>query len=206
MNQLNQLKQFTIVVADTDEVAEAARDMGGDVLLSTPLTAPQAWNAGAAAARGTWLGLGADDLYFHDGWLEALWPLLETCDGGLIGLDDGADSFHRMGWATHFVASRRFCIEHLGGVLVPPVYSHGMVDVEVNRIAQSRGLFTYCPDALVEHLHPDWNKAAPDALYARDLSGDKRLFSVRSAAGFPVVWEPVVFPLPVVKSRAKRAK
>jgi hypothetical protein len=111
-----------------------------------------------------------------------------------------------MGWATHFVASRRFCVEQLGGVLMPPVYAHGMTDVEVNRVAQSRGLFTYCADALVEHLHPDWGKAAPDALYSRDLSGDKRLFTVRSSAGFPIAWEPVVFPLPAVTVKAKKRK
>lgn len=196
-----------IVVADTDEVAEVAREAGSKVICSSsPITAPQAWNRGAAVASAAWFGLGADDLYFHDGWLEALWPLLEAHDGEVIGLNDGADSFHRLGCATHFVASRAFCINHMGGVLVPPVYAHGMVNAEVNRIAQSLNLFTYCPDALVEHLHPDWGKAAPDALYARDLSGDKRLFSVRAAAGFPVEWQPVVLPLPVVKSRAKKAK
>jgi glycosyltransferase involved in cell wall biosynthesis len=192
-----------IVVADTDEVAEVARDMGGDVLLSTPLTAPQAWNVGAAAARGAWFGLGADDIYFHPGWLEALWPMLETHDGGIIGLNDGATSWQRVGFATHFVASRRFCVEQLGGVFIPPVYGHGMVDVEVCRVAQSRGLFTYCHDALVEHLHPDWGKVATDALYSRDLSSDERLFTAREAAGFPVEWEPVVFPLSVGKAKGK---
>jgi hypothetical protein len=194
-----------IVVADLPEVHDALGDID-HIYSPTPLTATQAWNAGAAASKAAWFGLGADDLYFHDGWLEALWPLLEAHDGGIIGLNDGADSFRRVGFATHFVASRRFCVEQLGGVLLPPVYAHMMVDVEVNHIAQQRGLFTYCPDALVEHLHPDWGKAETDALYSRPFAGDKPLFLIRSLAGFPVTWEPAVFPLPVVKAKAKKAK
>ena len=177
-----------LVVADLPDVHEALNGMA-HLCVTEPLTAPQAWNLGAAASKAQWFGLGADDLLFHPGWLEAVWPLLQE-PWGIIGLDDGADSFNRLGWATHWLVSRNFCLTHMGGVMVPPVYAHGMVDVEVCQLAQRLGLFTYAPDALVEHLHPDWDKAERDALYERDLRDDKRLFNIRAYRGFPVTWEP----------------
>lgn len=194
-----------LIVADLPEVHEALGNTA-HVYSPVPLTAPQAWNMGAVASKAQWVGLGADDLVFHPGWLEAVWPLMQE-PWGVIGLNDGATSWERVGWATHWLVSREFCMAHMGGVMVPPVYAHGMVDVEVCRVAQMRGLFTYAADAMVEHMHPDWGKADRDALYERDLRDDKRVFNIRALKGFPLEWEPVLPAPPAAgEKQGKRKK
>lgn len=179
-----------LVVADLPETHSALERIA-HIYSPVPVTAPQAWNLGAATSKAQWFGLGADDLLFHPGWIEAVWPLMQE-RWGVIGINDGADSFNRLGWATHWLVSREFCMTHMGGVMVPPVYAHGMVDVEVCQLAQRLGMFTYAAGAKVEHLHPDWNKADRDALYERDLRDDKRMFNIRALMGFPVAWEPAL--------------
>lgn len=186
-----------VVAADTPEVREIAQDCAHIVAWSdTPISAPLAWNLGASAATGDWIGLGADDLIFHDDWCEAIQPYLVP-RWGMVGLNDDMDSYGRLGWATHWLASRDFLVKHIGGVLVPPVYQHGFVDVEVSFIAQALDLFVYVPDAHVEHLHPAWRKAESDALYDEKeaVSGyDRATFNFRRAANFPITWKPVIKP------------
>lgn len=184
-----------IVTAETEDVYQAATFYADLVVqVMEPVSAASAWNIAAAASTAEWFGLGADDLRFHPGWLDAAWPFL-TDEWGVVGFEDGSNGYERVGWTSHYAASRKFCVEHMGGVFVPTCYGHYYVDVETCRIAQGLGKFVYVPDALVEHLHPDWNKTLLDPTYltnAAKMDADRVLFSRRAMAGFPVAWTPMI--------------
>ena len=44
-------------------------------------------------------------------------------------------------------------------------YWHEFCDNELIDTAKARGQYGHAPDAVVEHLHPLWGKAEPDAMY-----------------------------------------
>ena len=183
-----------VVIADAPGIAKAAAPYTDFIISSEPTTAIDAWNLGASMANGDWFFLGADDLYFTAGWLDALWPYL-TPEYGVVGVDDDARSWERIGWATHFAASRTFCIDYMGGVFLPPVYAHGFPDPEVCAVAITNRLFAYVPECLVEHRHYVWGKADNDAIYqAGDatFAADRKLHHERRALGFPVTWRPMI--------------
>src|SRR4051812_45608179 len=60
-------------VADPDDAAtlDALADMGAPKVLDQGGSYPEKTNAGVAIAKEPWLLLTADDVVFHDGWLEA---------------------------------------------------------------------------------------------------------------------------------------
>lgn len=156
----------------------------------------QLWNFGAiyASLDGVLGGknadafvLGADDLWFNPGWLEAALQKLESIGGsGLVGFND----LHQNGaqLATHFLVTRDYCVERWGGVFVCPHYYSQYLDLEATIRAQQDGQFVYAPAAIVEHRHPGWGTARYDVTYAigtRHAPSDAAIFERRRAAGFP---------------------
>jgi hypothetical protein len=113
--------------------------------------------------------LGADDVLFHPGWLLALMREMEKIDGVVVPND-----LHNPR-GTLALVSRRYIEEESGcidtpNVVVYPGYGHCFVDDELFGVAKSRGRYAYCPDAIVEHYHPDAGKAEMDATYEKGLS------------------------------------
>lgn len=133
------------------------------------------------------LFLGADDLRFHPGWLEAAEALLsETV--GVVGTNDLCNPRVMRGeHATHFLVARWYA--DLGtvdeeGKLLHEGYAHEYVDNELIATARSRGAYAHAADSRVEHLHPIARRAPVDALYAAAparLRQGRALFKEREA-------------------------
>lgn len=159
--------------------------------------AVRSWNRGAAATDAPYLVLGADDLWPHPGWLtEALAEMDRLGGMGLVGFND----LHRHGdvLATHWLTSRRFCDEVLGGVLAIPAYYHYYFDPEINERAKAAGRYRWAARAVMEHRHPLAHKAAMDDLYRlthdTHYAADKATYERRRAAGYPNDYAPAWGP------------
>jgi hypothetical protein len=137
----------------------------------------------------------ADDLIFHRGWHEyGLLGMSELNHSGLVGFNDLNYSGDKL-WASHWMASRDFLVEHNGGVLLTPHYKAWYTDPEICARARRVGKYLWKEGAVVEHRHPDFGLAEMDETY---LSGqryyalDAEIFADRQAHGFPDDFEPII--------------
>lgn len=106
--------------------------------------------------------------------------------GGLVGFNDGHSNGDH--FSTHYLMSRRFIIEILGGVIAWPHYKHSFNDVEASARAKAAGRYKWCKDAHVFHSHWIFGDRSQDETDARNLGGhpeSQRTFFARQAAGFP---------------------
>jgi len=139
------------------------------------------WNIGLQHASGDYVVVGADDVWWYDRWLDEV----INFGGDFIGLNTLEYNERHF---THFVMSRRYVIEHNGGVVFYPGYKHLYADNEVNERAKRVGLHRFCSRAVVEHRHPAHGKAQIDMIYKRSErygAEDKLLFESRQKVGFP---------------------
>lgn len=146
-----------------------------------------AWNVCLSHATGDPIVFAADDLAWGKGWLEAaLAELAEFENGwGLVGFNDGHWGAEL---STHYLMSRRFIVEVLGGVVAWDFYRHSFNDLEVNERAKRAGRYRWCESADVRHEHWLWGDRDKDATDARTLGEHaeaERIYSERAAAGFP---------------------
>lgn len=145
------------------------------------------WNIGAAAASGDAFVLGADDLKFHEGWLEAaLLGLARLNFVGLVAFNDLSPLAGDL--ATHYLVSKNYAANDWGGVLAIPSYYQHFIDTEATARAKRDKCFYYAEDAIVEHEHWMWGKAENDEVYQRGqerFSEGKSTFAKRLEAGFP---------------------
>ena len=128
-------------------------------------TAVEGWNTAYryAHVRGAdWYVLGADDIRWHPGWLKE--ALAVVTDGvEVVGLNDGHTNLHD--YAPHYMASNRFTVDILDGVMVPNVYTSWWFDREVCQRARGLGMYAPAWDAWCEHRHPNWKTASTDTTY-----------------------------------------
>lgn len=175
-----------LFIADPDDHEEhdAVRETGGELLIVDGNYARKI-NAGVESTSERLLFLGADDLHFHPGWLDAAQARL-TRRIGVVGTNDLGNSRVIAGrHATHFLVSRPYT--KLGtvderGKLLHEGYHHNFVDNEFVSTAKHRHAWAHAGDAIVEHLHPHWGKSDNDATYVRGQSQfdrDRRLFQRR---------------------------
>lgn len=181
-------------------ILDAVPDAGGRHLYFSGRSEPQgcsaAWNRALAVAKGDPIVFAADDLRWEPGWLDNALQRLSEFDKewGLVGFNDGH-------WgeelSTHYLMSRRFIVEVLGGVVAWEFYGHSFNDAEVNERARAAGRYAWCEEARVYHSHWLFGDRAKDATDTRTL-GDhaeaERIFKQRRAEGFPNDGiEPVIF-------------
>lgn len=122
--------------------------------------------------------LGADDLHFHQGWLQAVTSKLEP-GIGVVGTNDlgsprviaGEHSTHSL--VTRAYADRYGTLERPGEILYEG-YIHEWVDDELVGTAKARAAWAFAEDAHVEHLHPNWHKARSDPLYRQQWNRMRR--------------------------------
>jgi hypothetical protein len=152
-------------------------------------TAVQGWNAAYARAcelGADWVVLGADDVEFKRGWLDAALKAA-TDDAQVVGLNDGHTDMPNYG--AHYMATVAFMEENAGGVMAPPMYTSWWFDREICEKAHALGLYAYTPEAVIEHHHPDWGLAEMDETYEEAWPShaiDARIYRRRRAAGYPV--------------------
>lgn len=133
-------------------------------------------NSAIEATSEPLLFVGADDLVFHDGWLE---PLLELADRfGVVGTHDLGNPEVAAGeHATHFLVRRDYavtgCVD-APGQLFHEGYSHNWCDRECIGTAKHRGEFAPCLESVVEHLHPIWGKGSIDDTYSKGFRQEPR--------------------------------
>lgn len=154
----------------------------------------RAWNAALALSKGDCVVLAADDLAWQPGWLDAaLATLAEFPDEwGMVGFNDGHWGAEL---STHYLMSRRFVIEVLGGVVAWEAYTHSFNDVEANERAKRAGRYAWCEGAHVRHNHWLFGDRTQDDTDTRSLPGHPEsaaIYAQREAAGFPNDHEAVI--------------
>ncbi len=184
-----------IIVADIgdDPTVEVAEDLGCKVVIADePLGPVHCWNIGAAAAEGDAFVLGADDLVFQDGWLEAsLKGLNELTGHGLVAFNDLSPLAGKQ--ATHYLISKSYACNEWGGCMAIPAYKQHFIDTEATVRAKRDKCYFYADDAIVEHNHWLWDKADNDETYQRgqeSYSDNQDIFKKRIEHGFPNTWKP----------------
>jgi glycosyltransferase involved in cell wall biosynthesis len=186
------------IVAAIDGPEEDARllhDLGCVVDHShEPRGSSTAWNVALSLAKGDPVVLAADDLDWQPGWLDAALACLAGFpDGwGFVGFNDGH-------WgpelSTHYLMSRRFVVEVLGGVVAWEAYRHSFNDREANARAQAAGRYAWCEEARVCHRHWIFGDRPQDPTDTRLLGEhgeSQRAFDERQSAGFPNTYKAVI--------------
>lgn len=152
---------------------EAVRAAGGDLLVieHERLSGDYARKINTAYRLTTHplLFLAADDVHFHPGWFERVASRLG--DGiEVVGTNDLGNRRVMAGvHSTHTLVTRNY-VDTQGtidgpGEVLHEGYAHEYVDDEFIETAKMRGAFAHATDAIVEHLHPFWEKAPTDPLY-----------------------------------------
>lgn len=173
--------------SDIAELAELERNGVTSILVGDD---ERSWakkiNRGYAETKEPWLLLGADDLYFRPGWVDAVRQLLvHHC--GVIGTNDMGNPTVMAGkHSTHPLVYRPYA-DLFGtmdqtGVVVHDGYDHNYPDTELVMTAKARRLYVHCGACMIEHLHPAWGKAKMDAVYElgnKHMQSDHRLFLQR---------------------------
>ncbi len=156
-------------VGDAD-VLDACHDADGEVICSpTRRKGDYAAkiNAGVRATTEPLIFLGAADIRFRDGWLQACRRKL-SLGAEVVGTNDLCNPRTARGHSTHTLITRHYaglpCIDGSPGPLYEG-YHHEMVDDELVGTATARGVYSHAADAHVEHLHPMSGKVASDAIY-----------------------------------------
>jgi GT2 family glycosyltransferase len=194
LQSLRDTSDIKIVVAlELDDVDgyKVAMNYGAVITFCIPPRAgcANAWNTALAASPNDDLYIiGADDAVFVEGWLgEALKGLDELGGSGLVGFESG----HRKDYSDHYMMTRDFMIEHLGGVAAVPHYTSWCVDDEAILRARKVGKFYRSRTAVVRH-----DKGAEnDAGYKMGQEcrkENKELFYKRQDAGFPDDFERII--------------
>lgn len=120
-------------------------------------------NAGIRATHEPLILVGADDIRPHPGWLEEAKRYLSD-EIGYVSLNDLGNHDVMAGkYATLPLVARWYAVSE--GDLYHPGYQHVGCDVDASLQAQARGAYAYAPGAVMEHLHPAWEKAPMDATY-----------------------------------------
>jgi hypothetical protein len=132
--------------------------------------------------------LGASDLRFHPGWLEnGTRPFYGGKRIGVVGTNDLGNSRVMAGeHSTHSFVTRWY-MEEFGlidqpGKILYEGYAHEFVDDELVGTAKHRDMYVWAGDSIVEHLHPQWGKAEPDAMYQKArirMRASRNLFNRR---------------------------
>jgi len=151
-------------------------------------------NAGYAACDTPWVLLVGDDVEFKPGWLEAARKLSGEFD--VIGTNDTSNGVKNVDVANgrhadHFFVRRAYIDQEGGcldgpGVLAPTAYRHWYCDREMVGLARARGVFTPCPESVIEHHHPGYDGRedlrAADPVYmaaVESADADQRIFRSR---------------------------
>ena len=167
---------------DVSQQDAIARD--GGWMLSPGGSYAHKINIGVRATDEPLILLGADDIRPRGGWFEAA-TVAMTGGVEVVGLNDLIPRPARPSHATHFLMTREAAMLSCAGGEPGPLceqYLHFRSDDELIATATQRGIYTYAPDAVVEHLHPMCGTAPDDDTYRKGRASariDGRRFAER---------------------------
>lgn len=157
-----------VFVIDQDDTPthDALALIGAPKVLVHDGTYPEKINAGYIAGDGEFVVPTADDVVFHEGWLEAA---LSSFNEGIevVGTRDLSPATESGEHATMPILRRSYC-EDPGaawdeqGTVFHAGYRHNFCETETCQLAQHRGMWTFNPDSVIEHLHPAWGTREVD--------------------------------------------
>jgi hypothetical protein len=134
-----------------------------------------------------------DDQIFHPGWLRHALRELDRLGGGLVAFNDLKSDGNE--YAAHFIVSRDFLIQYMGGVMWPPMYKAWWCDREMSEIAKAVGKYAWAQDAVVEHNHWSFGLSGVDETYRAGKThhdSDFAIWQQRRAEHYPITWEPII--------------
>lgn len=171
---------------DVDE--QVAAETGGATVMihdSNLTTFAVKVNFGYRTTTEPWLLFVGDDVRFRPGWVEAC--LVAAGDQfHLVGTNDLSGLGQR---AVHPVVRRTWLASHGAswdgpGIMAHEGYRHCFVDNEWTAVAKQARAFVYAEDAIIEHLHPEFDKGELDDTYLRgrrSYARDQGVWNRRSA-------------------------
>lgn len=186
----NQLKYYDVIYVchETDTKSqEWLRDKGIDPVIDLqPPSGVNATNAGYWEATADWVVIGQDDFVWHEGWLDEALSVQEETGAKVIGFNDGYDKRnfeHSVGWLVdrEFVEDFSLAVG-FPNVIFFPHYKKNFSDNELCDTARDRGVWAYAKNAILEHMHPSFNKADNHPTYTNldaHLSVDRELYDSR---------------------------
>ena len=124
--------------------------------------------------------LGADDVLFHEGWDEHALKAMDSIQG-VVAVNDLCNPNGTLALVSRKYINTQGCVDTPGAVIYPG-YSHNFSETELFETARKRGKFAYCATSIVEHVHPDAQKAEDDEVYQLGrvhLEEDRALFNSR---------------------------
>ena len=157
----------------------------------------KAWNDALALSTGDPVILAGDDLEFQPGWLDAAKRAMRSLPQGwgVVGFNDGHWSGGDGDFATHYMVSRRFILDYLGGVIAWECYTHSFNDVEMTQRARNARRYVWAEDARVYHSHWLFGDREQDDTDRRNLARhgeSQRVYLERQRAGFPIDHAPAI--------------
>jgi hypothetical protein len=162
-----------LFLCDPDDRAEQdAIAAAGGWMLSPGGNYAAKIRAGVDATDEPLVFLGADDLRFRPGWLEAAQAHM-TSRVQVVGVNDLISRPHRPQHATHFLLTREAatmpCLDGSPGPLFGG-YSHWRCDDELIATATKRRMYAYAPDSRIEHRHVMVDPTLDDETYRKGRS------------------------------------
>jgi hypothetical protein len=129
-------------------------------------TAVEGWNQAYEVAfyRGAyWHVLGADDIVWHEGWLDEAVRIARLGNVEVIGFNDLQTNIDD--YAPHYMVFWSFLDIYQDGYFIPPEYKTWWFDREICERAKAIDAYAPAWNAVLEHRHPDWKTAPMDDTY-----------------------------------------
>jgi len=197
LETLDGIDAEVICVVDLDEDTKARLEALGEpvrVLYSDAgyRGKSKAWNDGLAASDGAYIVSAADDVWFGDGWYEAALDAMATLPdgGGLVGFNDTHTQK-----PTHWMATRWWIVNGMGGVMAWEFYPTSHNDVETYIRAARAGRYMWAQNAVVRHDHFIFGSRGfdeTDVRWMRLWQEARDVFERRERQGFPDDFEPAI--------------
>lgn len=198
---VTELEHRLVFVCSPDDLEQqaACEDTYGDVFLMMREPGPGDFarkvNAAYRLTDEPWIFQAADDVRFEPGWDTALMSRARVTGALVIGTQDGGNPTVKAGrHSTHTLVARSYADDPGASMDGPETvfseaYGHQGTDTELVELAKHRGVWAFCDDSRVTHLHPFWEGPAHrgrmvlDATYQRGQSTSREdaiLFRQRS--------------------------
>jgi glycosyltransferase involved in cell wall biosynthesis len=185
-------KARLLFVASPEDKDELAALKGHDHLVTENRRRMGDWaskiNLGYRNTTEDWIVCCGDDVHFHPKWDSHILLKAALTGARVIGTSDMNPRADSAGIYSPHPAVARSYADELGtvdgpGAIMFEGYDHNYPDRELAATAIWRKEWAFCRRAVLEHLHPAFSSAPPDATYRlgmRQFGRDGRMFRQRS--------------------------